>query len=121
MLEMRAKTQAGRQGRRRAGARLVRPSTVRQVYTVLRAGLDGAVRDGLIARNPAAAWSNDQASPASEAKPKNATATDVTKLLLVRRNGLRYQPALVLIAATGLRRRGEALALHWKFDVVNLD
>jgi integrase len=29
-------------------------STVRQIYTVLRAGLDGAVRDGLIARNPAA-------------------------------------------------------------------
>jgi integrase len=29
-------------------------STIRQVYTVLRAGLDGAVRDGLLARNPAA-------------------------------------------------------------------
>lgn len=29
-------------------------STIRQVYTILRSGLDGAVRDGLIARNPAA-------------------------------------------------------------------
>jgi integrase len=28
-------------------------STIRQFYTILRAGLDGAVRDGLIARNPA--------------------------------------------------------------------
>jgi hypothetical protein len=27
-------------------------STIRQTYTVLRAGLDGAVRDGLLARNP---------------------------------------------------------------------
>jgi site-specific recombinase XerC len=30
-------------------------STIRSTYTVLRACLDGAVRDGLIARNPAAA------------------------------------------------------------------
>ena len=35
--------------------------TIRQTYTVLRAGLDGAVRDGLLARNPAAR-SNAQAS-----------------------------------------------------------
>ena len=30
------------------------PNTVRKVYAVLRAGLDDAVRDGLLARNPAA-------------------------------------------------------------------
>jgi integrase len=29
-------------------------STTRQVYTILRAALDGAVRDGLMGRNPAA-------------------------------------------------------------------
>jgi integrase len=29
-------------------------STIRSTYTVLRAGLDGAVRDGLLARNSAA-------------------------------------------------------------------
>jgi integrase len=32
----------------------------------------------------------------------------------------RYYPALVLIAATGLRK-GECLALRWDSDVVNLD
>ena len=36
------------------GARALSDSTIRSTYTVLRAGLDGAVRDGLIARNPAA-------------------------------------------------------------------
>jgi integrase len=35
--------------------RALSDSTIRNTYTVLRAGLDGAVRDGLIARNPAAA------------------------------------------------------------------
>jgi hypothetical protein len=34
--------------------RALSDSTIRQTYTVLRAGLDGAVRDGLLARNPAA-------------------------------------------------------------------
>ena len=37
------------------GMRALSDSTIWQIYTVLRAGLDGAVRDGLIARNPAAA------------------------------------------------------------------
>jgi integrase len=55
---------------------------------VLLAGLDGAVRDGLLARNPA-----------------------VLKAAVVSR----YYRALVLIAATGLRK-GEALGLCW--DVV---
>ena len=40
--------------RAHVGARALSDSTIRQTYTVLRAGLDGAVRDGLIARNPAA-------------------------------------------------------------------
>ena len=34
--------------------RALSDSTIRQVYTVLRAGLDGAVRDGLLAANPCA-------------------------------------------------------------------
>jgi hypothetical protein len=34
--------------------RALSDSTIRQTYTVLRAALDGAVRDGLIARNPTA-------------------------------------------------------------------
>ena len=47
MLAMRAKTKPN-------GARALSDSTIRSTYTVLRAGLDGAVRDGLLARNPAA-------------------------------------------------------------------
>ena len=47
MLAMRAKTKPD-------GARALSDSTIRSTYTVLRAGLDGAVRDGLMARNPAA-------------------------------------------------------------------
>ena len=46
---MRAKTKTD-------GTRALSDSTIRQTYTVLRAGLDGAVRDGLIARNPARWW-----------------------------------------------------------------
>ncbi len=54
MLTMRAKTKPAKVN----GADPVRAlsdATIRQVYTVLRAGLDGAVRDGLLAKNPAAA------------------------------------------------------------------
>ena len=47
VLAMRAKTKPN-------GARALSDSTIRSTYTVLRAGLDGAVRDGLLARNPAA-------------------------------------------------------------------
>jgi hypothetical protein len=36
------------------GSQALSDSTVRNTYAVLRAGLDGAVHDGLIARNPAA-------------------------------------------------------------------
>src|SRR5271163_2611032 len=53
VLAMRAKTKPVTDD----GAEPVRAlsdSTIRQVYTILRAGLDGAVRDGLLARNPAA-------------------------------------------------------------------
>ena len=49
VLVMRAKTKGD------PARRALSDSTIRQTYTVLRAGLDGAVRDGLIARNPAAA------------------------------------------------------------------
>ena len=50
VLAMRAKTKPGVDG----SVRALSDSTIRQTYTILRAGLDGAVRDGLLARNPAA-------------------------------------------------------------------
>jgi integrase len=84
-------------------------STVRQVYTVLRAILDDAVLDGLLARNPCVLVKR----PGIERKEaKHLDAADVAALLKAAK-GLRYRPVLALIAATGLRR-GEALALRWE-------
>ncbi|KZS80270.1 site-specific integrase [Mycobacterium persicum] len=91
-------------------------STVRQVYTVLRAGLDGAVRDGLIARNPATLV----ARPGVERHEARHLAAGDVAAVLKAAEGSRYYAALALIAATGLRR-GEALALSWDRGVVNLD
>ena len=83
-------------------------STIRSIYTVLRAALDGAVRDGLLARNPAAAVTR----PGIERKEaRHLDPADVARLLAAL-EGHRYLPAVVLIAFTGLRK-GEALALRW--------
>jgi integrase len=78
------------------------------VYTVLRAALDGAVRDGLMAKNPAAAVKRPGVA---RKEARHVSAVDVTKLPLCA-EGLRYRNVLVLVAGTGVRR-GEALALHW--------
>lgn len=83
-------------------------STIRSTYTVLRAGLDGAVRDGLVARNPAAVVKR----PGVQRREARHLDADAVTAILKHAEGSRYHPALVLIAATGLRR-GEALALHW--------
>jgi integrase len=83
-------------------------STIRTTYTVLRSGLDGAVRDGLLARNPAASVKR----PGVERREaRHLDAGDVNALLRAA-EGSRYHPVLVLIAGTGLWR-GEALALRW--------
>jgi integrase len=66
------------------------------------------VRDGLLAKNPAAAVKRPGIA---RREARHASAVDVNKLLLSA-DGLRYRNVLVLIAATGLRR-GEALALRW--------
>lgn len=89
-------------------------STIRQVYTVLRAGLDGAVRDGLLARNPAALVKR----PGIERREARHLDAESVALVLKASESSRYHAALVLIAATGLRK-GEALALRW--DRVDLD
>jgi integrase len=107
VLAMRARTKPANV----AGAEPVRvlsDATIRQIYTVLRAGLDGAVRDGLLAKNPAAAVKRPGVA---RKEARHVNADDVTKLLLCA-EGLRYRNVLVLVAGTGLRR-GEALALHW--------
>ena len=58
ILRLRAKTKPGRpdpdSDAEPAPVRALSDSTIRSTYTVLRSALDGAVRDGLLARNPAA-------------------------------------------------------------------
>lgn len=89
-------------------------STIRQTFGVLRAGLDGAVRDGLLARNPAALV----ARPGLERVEARHLDADAVTAVLRAARGSRYHPALTLIATTGLRR-GEALGLKW--SEVDLD
>lgn len=119
VLSMRAKTKPGRRpdpdsDEDPAPVRALSDSTIRQTYTVLRAGLDGAVRDGLLARNPAA---QVRRPGVERTEAKHLDADAVTAVLRAAETS-RYHPALVLIAATGLRK-GEALALRW--DRVDLD
>jgi integrase len=111
VLAMRAKTKPGKRTEENLNPEPVRAlsdATIRQTYTVLRAGLAGAVRDGLLAKNPAAVVKRPGIA---RREARHASAVEVNKLLLCA-DGLRYRNVLTLIAATGLRR-GEALALHW--------
>lgn len=83
-------------------------STVRQVYTVLRQALDVAVRDGLLARNPVA---KVKRPGVARTEARYLPAADVVRLLEAAK-GLRYYVAIVVMAATGLRR-GEVAGLLW--------
>jgi integrase len=89
-------------------------STVRQVYTVLRQALDIAVRDGLLAANPAA---KVKRPGVARKEARYLEAAEVTRLLQSA-VGLRYHLAVVVMAATGLRR-GEVAALRW--DALDLN
>lgn len=66
------------------------------------------MRDGLLARNPAAQVRRPGVER-TEAHHLNAAAA--TAVLRAAETS-RYHPALVLIASTGMRK-GEALALSW--------
>jgi integrase len=117
ILVMRTKTKPGKrvdEGTEPEPVRALSDSTIRQMYTILRAGLDGAVRDGLLARNPAAAV---RRPGIEQGEAKYLPSDDVSKLLRAA-EGSRYYPVLALIASTGLRR-GEALGLSW--DKLDLD
>jgi integrase len=83
-------------------------STVRTIYTVLRAALETAVRDGLLRDNPAAKVLRPIAQRKEAA---HLNAAEAGRLLDAVR-GDRLEALIRLLLATGLRR-GEALALHW--------
>lgn len=117
ILAMRAKIKPAprnTQGEPGEVVRALSDSTIRSTYTVLRAALDGAVRDGLLAKNPAAAVKR----PGVERHEAKHLDKGAVAQVLAAAAASRYHPALVLIAATGLRR-GEVLALAW--DRVDLD
>ncbi|MGZ4617255.1 MAG: tyrosine-type recombinase/integrase [Frankiaceae bacterium] len=83
-------------------------STIRSAYTILRAVLDTAVRDGALASNPAAVIRRPRVT--SKEAP-HLTPPQVAELLRAA-EGSRYAPLFALLVHTGLRR-GEALALQW--------
>jgi len=83
-------------------------STVRTIYTVLRAALTVAVRDGLVRRNVAMAV---RRPTAERTEARYLTAEQAQRLLEAVR-GDRLEPLFRVLLATGVRR-GEALALHW--------
>jgi integrase len=83
-------------------------STVRTIYTVLRAALDIASRDGLLRSNPAAAVRR----PGVERKDAAHLTAEQAQALLEAIRGDRLETLFRVMLATGLRR-GEALVLHW--------
>ncbi|MCW2497517.1 site-specific integrase [Jatrophihabitans sp.] len=89
-------------------------STIRCTYTVLRSALDAAVRDGLLAKNPAIVVPRPGVA---RTEAHYLSPADVA-VLLDKAKTSRFWAPLALIAGTGLRR-GEALALRW--DDVDLE
>jgi len=90
------------------------PSTIRQTYTVLRAILDAAVRDGLVHRNVASLVTRP---PVPRRDAEYLTLAQLQKLL-AETSGARLHPLVLLLVTTGLRR-GEALGLSW--DAIDFD
>lgn len=83
-------------------------STIRTLYSVLRAALEVAVRDGLVRANVAVAVKR----PVPERTDAVYLTAEQAQRLLTAVAGDRLEGLYRLMLATGLRR-GEALALDW--------
>lgn len=84
-------------------------STIRSTYTVLRAALDTAVRDGMLGKNPVHQVKRPKVTHAEVVK---LDSDQVTKLLDETKDS-RYHDALLLLCLLGLRE-GEVLGLRWR-------
>jgi integrase len=76
--------------------------------TVLRRALGQAVREGIVARNVAGL----STAPRIRAKDGRTLTVDQARLLLEAAAGYRFEAAVVLALAYGMRR-GEVLGLRW--------
>jgi len=112
-----------RTGSTSTGSRAGKPpadATVQRVFRVLRQAIDGAVRDGLLARNPVVLVAQPAAArpEARVLSLEEVSAILQAALQMDRRReshgGYRthHHTVFALIASTGLRK-GEALALRW--------
>ncbi len=90
------------------GTKGLAQSSIRTAYTILRAVLDTAVRDGALGKNPVEAIRR----PKVTSKEAEWLSPDQVRLLLEKAGSSRYAPVMELLVNTALRR-GEALALSW--------
>lgn len=108
LLALRSKTRERERGSVVVQVPALADSTVQRLFSVLRVALDGAVRDGLLARNPA----HLVRQPAVQRKEARFLSPADVGAILDRTRGSRYAPVLTFIAHTGVRK-GEALGLRW--------
>jgi integrase len=83
-------------------------NSVRIMRTVLRRALGQAVREGILSRNVASL----SVAPRVRAKEGRTLTVDQARQLLDAAAGYRFEAAVVLALAYGMRR-GEVLGLHW--------
>jgi len=83
-------------------------NSVRIMRTVLRRALGQAVREGIVSRNVASL----STAPRIRAREGRTLTMDQARQLLDAAAGYRFEAAVVLALAYGMRR-GEVLGLHW--------
>ena len=91
------------------GNEKIADSSLRTDYAILRAVLDTAVRDGLVAKNVAAQVDRPRKERTEEV---HLTPAEVARLLKAVA-GSKHSLPIQIMAATGMRR-GEVLALRWR-------
>ena len=84
------------------------PNSIRIMRTVLRRALGQAEREGIVPRNVAKL----SGAPRIRAKEGRTLTVDQARRLLDAAAGYRFEVAVVLALAYGMRR-GEVLGLHW--------